>query len=293
MSTEKFQFEDTRHFPEYMNVFETAYRESSPESSINRKIGEARKMFGLGKNYETYEDSIVFHEGMTETEVFLASDSFWWTETKLSFQEKNPGKDPLPSETEAVKIAEEYLRKKGAFHRSMVFSHVSFNEITQIKAADGSSKTWRTMANVHYHFTIDGFPVFGSGAKCCVSITGGARVSEFYFFWREPKSGTKSKIITKKTAMDVFSRLPALSTLKPEYEITVNYMEIGYHSVPPPEYQPYYIPSVLTRYSIRKRGTKSEKTEPRTMLFSALGEDMSDAKKYLTTSKGYPVLPSG
>ncbi|MFA5332057.1 MAG: hypothetical protein WC342_06730 [Methanoregula sp.] len=175
------------------------------------------------------------------------------------------GKDTpaaIPSDSEAKKIASEYLSKLDLMPKDAVFSQV---EHQQILAVDSTGKTTNVpyeAIKVSYKRSIEGFPVVGAGSKLSVEVGGGGDVLQMYKLWRNYSPDEKMLIITPTQAFDEF-KAQGISGISANGSTTVKItkMYLAYYEASAMEEQNQFLPVYVFEGKLDNQGETSEFTE--------------------------------
>jgi len=184
----------------------------------------------------------VFRDRTGRLHVYHASDSFWWARETQRNREEFPDDACLPKEREAPLLAALHFDRLQFDASAASLASVDFNEIS-VQNGDQAPRSFRTVVNANYQFTLDGLPVFGPGAKIKMSFAERGSLAQAIYFWRKPSRGESMKTISPKEALERVQRDPAVLRLQEESAlIEVRSIQLGYYALPPAELQPFYIP---------------------------------------------------
>ena len=141
-------------------------------------------------------------EGTKAINIYTASGAIWYADTAKLF--KSVKKQPnLPSDTEAIEIAETFLSSRGLFPSDAVVSNVVADEQGEINTSTKEvSNVIKTDLQVIFGRKIDNIPVIGPGSKLKVYIGDGGEVIGFYKAWRALEPYRECKIKTPEVAFE-------------------------------------------------------------------------------------------
>ncbi len=153
----------------------------------------------------------------------------------------------LPSEEEAVRYAEEYIKSHGGMPDDAVFGGVSTVYWTHYRGDEVVEKIPEDI-QVGYHRVFNGMPVVGPGDEMTIVIGNNGTVLSFLKSWRELEYAGEREILNASEAVErlqrgetVYELGGALSTIK------IDKIELGYYSEIPRVKQEFYEPVWLFR----------------------------------------------
>lgn len=230
-------------------------RESTVARYFAKRINQYKEVFQLKQEPEDHGDILSFKDKEIDFEVYKASDSFWWVNRNLAFQETLMRGAKLPDNDTAAKNADAYLKMLG-----VNMTHAKFESVTQTEVIRDNNKRkeierQKTAVNVNYSFNIDGTPVVGPGAKIQVSYCDQNVVSQVFYFWRNTDKSEEMNCIHPDTALEKFMKDPRYIRLDERTSSgQIHEMKLNYYALPPFEFQRYLIPvytikgTVSTKY---------------------------------------------
>jgi len=165
------------------------------------------KLLGFDGKAGVVNDGVLgMVEGTKALNVYTVSGAIWYADTAKLFRsvEKEP---KLPSDAEAMEIAETFLSSRGLFPSGAVVSNVVADEQCEINTSTKEvSNVIKTDLQVIFDRKIDNIPVIGPGSKLKVYIGNDGEVIGFYKAWRALEPYSECKI---KTPEEAFENLKA------------------------------------------------------------------------------------
>lgn len=141
-------------------------------------------------------------EGTKAINIYTASGAIWYADTAKLFRsvKKQPN---LPSDAEAMEIAETFLSTKGLLPSDAVVSNVVAYERGEINTSTKKvSNVIKTDLQVIFDRKIDNIPVIGPGSKLKVYIGDDGEVTGFYKAWRVIEPYSECTIKTPEEAFE-------------------------------------------------------------------------------------------
>lgn len=161
------------------------------------------KLLGFDGRAGVVNDGVLgMVEGAKALNVYTVSGAIWYADTAKLF--KSVKKEPkLPSDAEAMEIAETFLSSRGLLPSDAVVSNVVADEQGEINTSTKEvSNVIKTDLQVIFDRKIDGVPVNGPGSKLKVYIGNDGEVIGFYKAWRALEPYGKCKIKTPEEAFE-------------------------------------------------------------------------------------------
>jgi len=166
----------------------------------------------------------------------------------------------LPSREEAIKIADEFLRKTNTYQDEAFIKNVEVNQKQQVWKSGSvePEKSYDITIVVRYARDLDGISVYGD--EFSVILGDGGEVVGLVKTWREIESVGIDQL---RTAEDAYEDLCNQNTVNPinlaEYDtITINDISLGYWMKP----RIYEQDKVVPVYVFSGTATRGEKTDP-------------------------------
>lgn len=141
-------------------------------------------------------------EGTKAINIYTASGAIWYADTAKLFRsvKKQPN---LPSDAEAMEIAETFLSTRGLLPSDAVVSNVVAYERGEINTSTKKvSNVIKTDLQVIFDRKIDNIPVIGPGSKLKVYIGDDGEVTGFYKAWRVIEPYSECTIKTPEEAFE-------------------------------------------------------------------------------------------
>lgn len=141
-------------------------------------------------------------EGTKAINIYTASGAIWYADTAKLFRsvKKQPN---LPSDAEAMKIAETFLSSRGLLPSDAVVSNVVADEQGEINTSTKEvSNVIKTDLQVIFERKKDNIPVIGHGSKLKVYIGDDGEVIGVYKAWRALEPYSECTIKTPEVAFE-------------------------------------------------------------------------------------------
>jgi len=218
-------------------------REKTVAKYFDRRLRRYKEMFDLKEEPRDTGDTLFFREKEIDLEVYKASDSFWWTDRELAFQETLPRGAKLPNENAAVKYAHEYLSKIGIDTAYTRLGSVTHTEVVHDNAKQKEIESLNTAINVNFSFIVDDMPVVGPGAKIQVAFCDRDKISHALYFWRDIRMADEMETLLPNAAIEKFMKDPSFIRLDDRSSsVRIHEVSLNYFALPPFEFQRYLIP---------------------------------------------------
>jgi hypothetical protein len=232
-----FEFPEMPREQRSIRLFRTPFPKD-PEKSAPK----VAKRFGVTGKARDAGARLVFSSQRCNLELFRASDSLRWSEIG-KLKSEDDGAAGLPDEKTAVESAAAYLKDHGLALASRRPPDVTWAELSIFHRGMKKPETKPVAIHVNYRYELDGLPVFGPGAKTCVTFGGKAKVLECYHFWRATKEEGERPLLPAGRIAEIFRNDEAYAELDAETaRVSVKSAEFGYYALPPREYQGMLIP---------------------------------------------------
>lgn len=217
-------------------------RDAAYTEDLARRLRAARRSFELEGTPVTEGARLVLRTDQVSLELYGASDSLWWTDHRLAYQERIVSKGGLPDDGRAKKLAAALLKRHGLDAGLASVSSVTFVE-ADAQIGDSKPRTSRTAVDVNYRFQLGKHPVMGPGAKIKITLVGEGTPAQIVYFWRVPAKAADANAISATTALERFMRDPAFFHLRnKEATVTVHDVTFGYYAMSPTDFQRLYVP---------------------------------------------------
>jgi hypothetical protein len=217
-------------------------RDESYSKSLARRLRAAQRSFGVEGDVRTEGARLVVRSGAASLELYRASDSLWWTDHGLAYQEAPRKGDALPDEGKAGKLAAALLETHGVDVSLAKVARVTHVE-ADTQRGEAKPRSQRTAVDVNYTFSLDKYPVMGPGAKIKVTFVGDGTPAQLIYFWRTPAKASAAAAISASVALERFMRDPSFFRLRnKEAVVEVKKMTLGYYAMSPTDFQRLYVP---------------------------------------------------
>jgi len=230
---------------ERMQLFAT-----EPPDYSDEYLAAVAKAFQMTPSFEDRGTRLVCEDLEAVLEVFVASSSLRWWRAALDTQPPSIARS-LPKDDEAVRAADDFLRVHGLTH-----ADGKVHDITRAVMRSGTEdkvESGEIEVNVNYRFQLNGFPVFGPGAKARVTMREGAEVWECYWFWRHVTPAEERTLITERRAMELLFATGMFDELGADAKAEFSEIALGYYALPPRETQGVLLPVYAIRGNVSTR----------------------------------------
>jgi hypothetical protein len=186
---------------------------------------------------------LALRDSQSELEIFRTSDSLRWT--LLANEDQEPAEPPdLPTEEEAVRVANEQLARRGLADQNVRLESVTFSHHSRIGRGNEVLANYPVAKHVNYRYALHGLPVFGPGAKIQVTFASKSRPAQMYRFWRQPAEGRTVETIGFENAVEQIRDHKAFRTMREggKAQIRFERVRLGYYALPAREIQGMLIP---------------------------------------------------
>ncbi|WP_197080283.1 two-component system regulatory protein YycI [Methanosarcina siciliae] len=155
----------------------------------------------------------------------------------------------LPSEEEAVEIANKFLEERNSLPEGVYMSNVETFTIKTSNEDSGSvEKETPAFLRVSYNRILDGYPVVGPGDSMEVCIGEKEEIVYFFKTWREVQNVGEVSILDVNSAIEKLNQGDSVQPVKSGHKpVEINEIEIGYYSDTPGEKQDFYKPVWIFR----------------------------------------------
>ena len=216
-------------------------RDEKYTKDLARRLREAQKRFGLNGEPVSEGARFVLRTEQTSVEIYAASDSLWWTDHRLAYQER-PASGRLPDEAGARKLAAAAIKRYELDADAASVASVTHVE-ADVRERDGKPRSVRTAVDVNYVFSLGKHPVMGPGAKIKVTFAADDAPAQLIYFWRIPAKAPAATAISPTTALERFMRDPAFFHLRnKDAVVEVKGVTFGYYAMTPTDFQRLYVP---------------------------------------------------
>jgi regulatory protein YycI of two-component signal transduction system YycFG len=160
-------------------------------------------------------------------------------------------RESLPSEKEAVAIADQYLRDKGSFPEDASISNIETITMQERDTSSGEGVVvgeYPLFVEVSYDRHINGMPVVGPGDSITVSLGDDGEVIYYAKYWRKLEQVGNVEVISGDKAIEKLNRGETI-VQEAGYggSIEINNIELGYFSNGAGDEQEFYEPVWIFR----------------------------------------------
>jgi len=149
----------------------------------------------------------------------------------------------LPSEEEAVRIAEEYIKSHGGMPDDAVFGNVSTGYSMLIHRNGTVVEKTPESIRVGYYRVLGGVPVTGPGDTIDLTVGNNGTIMYFLKSWRHIEYAGEREIVTASEAVERLSRGETVNKwLGSLDKIEIDNVSLSYYSEVPGKKQEFYEP---------------------------------------------------
>lgn len=224
-------------------------RNEAARRRLDRRVDRWRERFPVDADPVDLGDVISFLGEKTALEVFLPSDSVWWTDRTAAFAEAPP-EARLPDEGEAVERARAMIDELEVGHEGLEVAAVTATRAALSRSPDDRAELVATGVTVTLGYALDGVPVVGPGARIRISFGGGGEPTEFARFWRHPSADRQVRLIHPYQAIERLANDERFADLSDsDLEVTLDGFRLAHFAAGPSVFQRFLIPV----YEVRGR----------------------------------------
>jgi len=178
-------------------------------------------------------------------EVYLASESVWWTDRSKAYRE-DPGEDGVPDREDAIRLARRFvsttLQPPLELRDVMVGEQVA----SASRSPDDEPTSRRVAVSVTLRPVVVDRLVFGPGAKVRIAFADAAGPSDVAYFSRTLEPDGEVEAIHPRQALERLSRDRGfVDVLSAGRELHIRRFQFGYYSAPPNMTQQFLVPVYL------------------------------------------------
>lgn len=160
-------------------------------------------------------------------------------------------RESLPSEKEALLIANQYLRDKGSLPKDAHLSRVETNYLEKVDTSSGEGvvvEEYPVCVEVTYDRYINGMSVVGLGDSITVTLGDDGEVLYYAKYWRKLDQVGSVDVISGDKAIEKLNRGETIvQEAGDSGTIEINNIELGYFSYGPEDEQEFYEPVWIFR----------------------------------------------
>ncbi|AXG69158.1 hypothetical protein KORDIASMS9_01377 [Kordia sp. SMS9] len=212
---------------------------------VMKRVEFLRSNFKTEGELRDLGEQLIIKNEKEALEIYTASDSFWWTDRVNAFSENRKLSENLPDRDEATKNAVQLLEKLKIDTQFMKLQSVTNNIAAFSRSPkDEKGEQYPTSVNINFSYELDGFPLFGSGAKTQVSYVTKDQSVEVLHFYRTPKQAGKIAIISPEEALQQVLDNSRFATIKEQGKSSgeITDVSLGYYTADPTDLQRYLLP---------------------------------------------------
>ena len=235
--------------PGPIGIYRTANgRISSAElrQDLLRRWERWREVFPVDGEPADLGDRLAFLGQSAALEVYLASESVWWTDRVKAYREE-PGEGGVPGDDQAVRLARRFIET--TFEPALDLRDVAVGEqVASVSTSpDAEPQSQRVAVTVTLRPVLSDRPVFGPGAKVRVSFADGAEPSDVAYFSRPVEPDGEAEPLHPYQALErLRDDRRFADVLAAGLELHVRRFQLGYYAAPPNMFQRYLIPVYRT-----------------------------------------------
>ncbi|GAA1756456.1 hypothetical protein [Agromyces humatus] len=192
-------------------------------------------------------DRILYLNDRASLEVFVPSESIWWSDRTTAFAETPPS-DPLPSPGEAEELARRLLRELDVQEDAVRPRGVSTVNAATVGSPEERGELTPTAVTVTFGYALADLPVVGPGARIRATYSGGGQLAEFARFWRRPEETGSIRLIDPAQAVQRLADDPRFAGV-PNSGMIVEVQEfaLAFYAAGPAAFQRYLVPVYRAR----------------------------------------------
>ena len=187
-------------------------------------------------------DRVLLIDDRQALEVFVPTESMWWSNRATAFAEQPPS-EPLPEPETAEAEALAAIGRLGASGADWTVARVGTVNAGMSRSPDDPGELVATMVTVVLGLTYDGLPAVGPGARTRVSFGGGGELAEFAQFWRDVRAALDVTPLGPEQALE---RLAADARFSGVFEagltVVVDGFRLAHFAAGPSVSQRYLVP---------------------------------------------------
>ena len=194
--------------PGPISVYRTANGGTSSRElrqGLLRRWERWREVFSIDGEATDLGDRIAFLGESTALEVYLASESVWWTDRTKAYRE-DPGEGGVPDDDQAVHLARRFIETTFAPAVDLTDVVVGEQVASVSTSPDAEPRSQRVAVAVTLRPVVSGRPVFGPGAKVRVSFADGAEPSDVAYFSRSLEPDGEAETLHPYQALERLRR---------------------------------------------------------------------------------------
>jgi hypothetical protein len=192
-------------------------------------------------------DRILYLQDRTSLEVFVPSESVWWSDRATAFAEQPPA-EPLPSPDEAEGLARRLLDELDVAEDAVGLRDVSTVNAASVSSRDELGELTPTAVTVSFGYTLANLPVVGPGARIRATYTGAGQLAEFARFWREPVEVGRVRPIHPMQAVERLAGDPRFTGVSEGgLEVEVQEFTLALYAAGPATFQRHLVPVYRAR----------------------------------------------
>lgn len=220
---------------------------------IERKVERWSGVFPVDAERADLGDRILYLDDDAALEVFVPSDSVWWSDRTTAFAERPP-EDPLPEPDEAAELAKRLVEEL-----DVAGDELRLRDVSPVNAGSSASpkddagrEPVATGVTVSFGYALGDLPVVGPGARIRVSYTGGGKLAEFARFWREPELAGEVRTVHPLRAVDRFASDGRFADVdKGGLSVEVDDFRLALYAAGPSAFQRFLVPVYEVRGRVR------------------------------------------
>lgn len=225
------------------------FRIENPASTAKQwklKVAALTDVFPMrGSRTEDTADRIVLRNRAELLQIHKRSDAFWYYHRDYANSENLALSERLPGAAATRQESNNWLKINGYWNEHIVFAGIGYTAVSPPgDFGENAVSLVKTEIKAHYHFRLDGLPVFGPGAKVQLGYTRHG-ISQALYFWRNarPIAGAR-RLMPADTALNrFFAKDPRFSKLRAgESKVRFRSLELGYYALPPFDRQEFLVP---------------------------------------------------
>lgn len=195
---------------------------------------EIAKKLGVAEELEQIDDYLLYaNEGEWNFQYRLPSSAFSFDTHRKSGRNPIDMPEYLPSEEDAIVIAEQYLKSKGIWEDSAEYSRTVYQYGYTLSGANNTKQLVHQTMDVLFGRNLNGYNVAGDYIK--VSIGGNGDVIGLFKVWRTYTPDKEYAVISPEEAYQKLIQNGSVFPVSKEDQVSINRVYPGYATRTPSE----------------------------------------------------------
>jgi hypothetical protein len=179
------------------------YKTKDPDYSIS-EVEKLKNAFELQGQVTSFDGKFIINDNNKVLVVNNVPGTGYIHFRNYEEINKDEAADNLPSEDDAIKMAENFLKNNGLYENNNYYSHTGYYEFKEWNKDGIILRAGKSALAVIFGFEINGYKVIGPGAKSSVIFGENGKIIGAHKFWREIEYDKQTVIISASDALDLF-----------------------------------------------------------------------------------------